>query len=435
LAQVITRAVAFQQLPITQLQNEQSALTDQQTELQTLGSDFGSLQTALDALAGATGASSYSSNSSTPTVATATLTTGAQAGTYSINVTSVGAQTNTVSSNGLTTVSDPSSTDISSSAAFTLTVGSNTYQISNSAKTLSGLAASINASGAPVQATLVNVGSSSSPDYRLSIQGTQYSDTGIQLNDGSQDLLTTLSTGSNVTYQVNGQPATPVSSTSRSLAISPGVTVNVLATGATDITVSQDASGIENALSSFATSYNAVVDELVKNRGQNGGALAGQSVILQLSNALNSIANYSAGSSGGVNSLAALGLSFDLNGHLQFDASTFASATSGSLTSALNFLGSESGGGFLQAADSTLTAVTDPVNGVITQQTQSFAASINTLTNKISTDQANLTTFQTNLTNQMAQADATIAQLEQQASQITSLFAAEQTASNALNNS
>jgi flagellar capping protein FliD len=122
-----------------------------------------------------------------------------------------------------------------------------------------------------------------------------------------------------------------------------------------------------------------------------------------------------------------------LNGHLQFDSSTFDSATAGSLTAALSFLGSESGGGFLQAADDALTAVTDPVNGLITQQTQSFAASINTLTSKISTDQANLATFQTNLTNQMAQADAVIAQLEQQVNQITSLFAAEQTQANALN--
>jgi flagellar hook-associated protein 2 len=432
LAQVITRAVAFQQLPITQLQNQQSTLTDQQTEVQTLGSDFSSLQTALDAIAGATGASSYSAASSAATVATASLSSGVQAGTYSINVTSIGAQTNTVSSNGLSTVSDPSAADISSSAAFTLTAGG-TYQISNPSKTLNGLAAAINASGAPVQATVVNVGGSASPDYRLSIQGTQYSSAAIQLNDGAQDLLTTLSTGSSVAYQINGLPATPVTSTSRSLAISPGVTVNVLAAGAANITVSQNAGALSTALSSFATSYNSVADELIKNRGQNGGALAGQSVLRQLSSVLSNLGNYSGTSPGGVNSLSDLGLSFDLNGHLQFDSSAFDSATSGSLTAALSFLGSETGGGFLQAADSALTSVTDPVKGLITQQTQSIASSLNTITTKIGTAQANLATFQTNLTNQMAQADAAIASLQQQESEITSLFAAEQTNSNAIN--
>jgi flagellar hook-associated protein 2 len=284
-----------------------------------------------------------------------------------------------------------------------------------------------------VQATVVNVGGSASPDYRLSIQGTQYSSAAIQLNDGAQDLLTTLSTGSSVAYQINGLPATPVTSTSRSLAISPGVTVNVLAAGAANITVSQNAGALSTALSSFATSYNAVADELIKNRGQNGGALAGQSVLLQLSSVLNNLGNYSGTSPGSVNSLSDLGLSFDLNGHLQFDSSAFDSATSGSLTAALSFLGSETGGGFLQAADSALTSVTDPVKGLITQQTQSIASSLNTITTKIGTAQANLATFQTNLTNQMAQADAAIASLQQQESEITSLFAAEQTNSNSIN--
>jgi flagellar hook-associated protein 2 len=433
LAQVITRAVAFQQLPITQLQNQQSTLTDQQTEVQTLGSAFASLQTAFNAIVSATGATSYSAASSVATVATASLSTGVQAGTYSIDVTAVGAQTNTLSSTGLITVADPSSTDISTSSNFTLTAGGATYQISDTAKTLSGLAAAINASGAPVQATLVNVGGSASPDYRLSIQGTQYASSAIQLNDGAQNLLTTLSTGSNVAYSVNGS-GTTVTSTSRNLAISPGVTVNVLAAGSTAISVSQSADAISSALSAFSTAYNTVADELVKNRGQNGGALAGQSVLLQLSSVMNSLGNYSGTSGGSVNSLADLGLSFDLNGHLDFDSSTFDAATSGSLTAALSFLGSESGGGYLQAANTALTAVTDPTTGIITQQTQSIGASLNTLTTTISTDQTALATFQANLTNQMAQADAAIAAIEQQANQITSLFSAQQTISKSISN-
>lgn len=427
LGQVITRAVAFQQLPITNLQNQQSTLTSQQTELQTLGSDFGALQTALNAVATATGASSYGASSSAATVATASLGTGVEAGVYTVNVTAIGSQTTTVSSSTLPTVSDPTATDISTSTAFTLTAGGTTYQISNTANTLDGLAAAINASGAPVQATLVNVGGSGSPNYLLSVQGTQYAGTAIQLNDGTHDLLTSLTTGSNVTYQVNGLPATPVSSTSRSLTVSPGVTVNVLATGSAAITVSQNGDGISSALSALTTSYNAAVDELIKNRGQNGGALSGQSVVQELSGALSSLASYTGTSAAGVNSLSDLGVSFDTVGHLVFDSGTFAAATSSSMTSALSFLGSETGGGFLQSASNALNAVTDSTNGVITQQTESFALAINTLTATIGTDQANLTTFQNNLTAQMAAADSLIASLEQQDSQITSLFAQEQT--------
>ena len=72
-----------------------------------------------------------------------------------------------------------------------------------------------------MQATIVNVGGSTSPDYRLSLQGTKYAPTSIQLNDGTQDLLTTLSTGSYVSYQVNGADTTATSD-SRTFSILPG---------------------------------------------------------------------------------------------------------------------------------------------------------------------------------------------------------------------
>jgi flagellar hook-associated protein 2 len=427
LQQVISRTVAFGQLPITLLQNQQTDLTSQQTELQAVSSQFSSLQTALDSIDSSVGSNSFAATSSAPTVATAAVSSGAESGTYTVTVASVGSQTNTVSANGLTTVTDPSSGDVSTSTAFTLTVGSNTYQISNSANTLSGLAQAINASGADVQATVVNVGGSASPDYRLSIQGTDYAATAIQLNDGSQDLLTNLSTGSPVTYQVNGQPSTPVSSTSRSLAISPGVTVNVLAVGSTSVSVAQDASAIESALSSFATAYNSTVDELAKNRGQNGGPLTGQTVISQLSNTLNSIGSYSAtGSNGSINSLADLGLTFDTTGHLQFDSSTFSSATATSLSSAISFLGSEGGGGFLQTAETELLSASDPFTGTIAEENQSISDSLTTLSTKITSDQTKLSALQTTLTNQLAQADAAIAELQSQLNQVTSLFSAEQ---------
>jgi flagellar hook-associated protein 2 len=213
------------------------------------------------------------------------------------------------------------------------------------------------------------------------------------------------------------------------LNISPGVTVNVLAAGPTNIAVAANSSSLSNALSSFATSYNSAVDELVKNRGQNGGALAGESVVSQLQNTLNSVAGYSSGSSGSVNSLTDLGLTFDANGHLQFDASALSSATPSSLTNALSFLGSETSGGFLQAASKALSNVTDATNGLITQQTSSLATSIESLTTKIGTAQTNLTTMQNNLTTQLANADAAIASLQAQVSEITALFTAEQQAS------
>ena len=282
----------------------------------------------------------------------------------------------------------------------------------------------INSSGANVQATVVNVGGSANPDYRLSVQSSQYAPDTIQLNDGTNDLLSTLSTGSYVTYQVNGQPATPVNSTTRNLSISTGLTAQVLTAGTTTITVGQDSSNVSSALSSLASAYNNAVDELTKNRGQNGGALAGNGLVSELTSALNSIGSYVSGSSGAVSSLTNVGLSFDTTGHLVFDQPTFDSAASTSITDVMSFLGTETGGGFIQSTYTTLTSLTDSTTGVITEAGNSIGTSITNLTTQISAKQDQVTQLQSSLTLQMEQADAAISTLQGQVTEITNLFTA-----------
>ena len=431
LQQVITRAVNIASLPIAQLQGQLGILTNQQTELQTLGSKFQSLQNALGSIDSASSANSFSASVDNQLVASASVGSGAQAGNYSVNVLSVGSQTNTISPNTIPAVPDPASGNISSSSTFTLTVDGQTFSISNAENSLNGLANAINASGAAVQATIVNVGGSS-PDYRLSLQGTHYAPTSIQLNDGTQDLLTTLATGSYVSYQVNGS-GTTATSDSRTFSISPGLTVHALTTGATNIGVSEDVGGIQSAVSSFVSAFNSSVDELQKNRGQNGGALAGQSIVSSLSDSLRKLAGYTpAAGSPGIQSLADLGLTFDQTGHLQFDSSVFSAAAGTSLSSVVNFLGSESSGGFLKAVGDILTGITDSTTGLVASDISSTASSVTNLTKKISREQDTVTQMQTNLIQQMSKADAAIAAMEQKVTQITNLFSAMQQASKSI---
>lgn len=421
----ITRSVAIATLPITQLQNQQSSLTSEQTELQTLGNDFTNLQTAFTAIDTASGSGSLSATVDNNSVATASVSTGALAGQYSVDISNLGSLTSSISNSSLPTVSDPSTGNISTSSAFKLTVNGQNYSLSPASNNLDSLVSAINASGAGVQATVVNVGGSTSPNYELSIQGTQYAPTTIQLNDGSQDLLTTLTSGSYVKYQVNGQPSTPATSTSRSLDISTGLTVNALTTGTANVTVSQNISAISNALSSLTTSFNQAVSDLNNNRGQNGGALSGDSIVGQLSNLLQNLGNYT-GSSGSINALSTIGLSYDTNGNLQFDSSTFNSLAQSSPASLTTFLGSISGNtGFLGAASGAMSQAVDPTTGLIPTETNALAADVTSLGTQISAKQDQISQLQTSLTAQMASADAAIASLQSQQTQITDLFQAE----------
>jgi flagellar hook-associated protein 2 len=424
LAAVIQTAVSEASAPITQLQSQQTTLNNQQSEMQTLSNDFQAVQSAIDAINTAAGTGAYSAASSASSVATATLGAGVMAGSYVITVGSLGSQTNTMSPSGLTQVSNPATGNIDSSSSYTLTVDGQNYAITDSAGTLNGLAQAINASGANVSATVVNVGSPSSPDYRLSVESNQYAPDTIQLTDSSNtQLLSTLSTGSYVTYQVNGQPSTPVNATSRTATISPGLSVTFTGTGTATITVSQNTTAIANALNSFVSAYNTASAELNKNRGQNGGALAGNSIVYELQNALQSMVEYIA-PSGNVNALAEIGISYDQNGNLQFDQTAFDQAATGDV---LNFFGSETGGGFLQNAENIMTSITDPTQGILPQATQTLTSELSDIGTEISNDQSQVNQLQQTLTQQMAAADAAISSLEQQLNEITGMFNAEQT--------
>jgi flagellar hook-associated protein 2 len=419
LQNAISRAVGLASLPLQVMQNQQNRLTSQQSEISTITSQFSSLQNALDNLNSAVGTGSFTASSSTTSVATAYAASGVRVGSYSLTVIGTGSHTNTMSQDGLTKVTDPSSGNISSSSTLTLTVDGTNYQVSNTGS-LNDLADAINASSAGVQATLVNVGSTSSPDYRLSVQGKKYAGTSIQMSDGSTPVLNTLTTGTNVTYQINGQ-SNVISSDSRSLTLSTGLTVNVLQAGSTDINVNQGSSQASNALSAFTSAYNSIVDELAKSRGQNGGPLSGQSIVYTLSTSLHGILDTTA-QSGNVSSVTDLGLSFDSDGHLDFDPTTFNSAASSSISDVLGFLGKESSGGFLKSANDALKGITDSVTGLLATTNSALSSSATNLANKISDKTNQISNLQTTLTAQMSAADATISTLQQQVSYFTDLF-------------
>lgn len=430
LVQQITNAVNIASIPMNNLQTEQTTLQGEQTELGTLTTNFSSLGTALSTIDSATGASSYSATVSNPGIASASVSSGVMAGTYSLTVNKTGANTNTISNDtGLLTVTNPAQQNLSTSTSFTLLVGPSgdqtQYSITDSAGTLDGLANAINASGANVQATVVNVGSSSSPDYRLSVQSRDFAPDTVQLEDNGNnnaDMLTQLgSGGSYVEYQVNGEPT--VDSSSQSLTLSPGLTVNVAATGSATITVAQNGDSIANALSSFATAYNAALAEVNKNRGQSGGALTGDSTVLSLTEALDNIGDYTGASGSSVISLADLGLTFDKSGNLDFSQSTFDQAASSNMTDVLNFLGSVSGDtGFLGTANSILTGINDPTSGLLATETLNLSTENTSLNDQIATDQTKITQLQANLQAQMAAADASISTLEQQANYFQMMF-------------
>jgi flagellar hook-associated protein 2 len=423
--QVITRAVALANAPIQLQQNHVTDLTSEATTVSQLNATFLSLQSALGSIAAASsGAASVQVTD--PNTLNATASPTAMAGTYEVQVDSMGSSTTAMSTTGLTTVTDPTSQNISSSSSsFTLTVNGVTNTITPSGTSLNALTAALNSGNYGVQATIVNMGSSSTPDYRLSLTSTSLAPDTIQLSDGGgTSLMSTLSTGANLQYAVNGS-TTEVSSSSSQITLSPGLTVNLLSATKTPvgIFVGPNASALGTALSNLATAYNNAVTAVQQQQGKTGGMLAGQSIVYEMSNVLQSISQYGSpgSSSQSVASLADLGLTVDQTGQMSFSSTAF---SAGSMTAAESFLGSTDTSGFLYAANNQLNTLTDSNSGAFHVDSSNLQSQITSENTSIVNQQASVTQMQANLQAQLSAADAQIATLQSQTSYYQQLFQA-----------
>ena len=429
LQNVINRAVQVANLPIELLQNQQTDLTDQSNELSTMDGLLSTLQTSVQSIQSAMDGSSYTADISDPTVVGATLTDGAAEGVYPIEVQDIGSYASG------TTDSDWGTP--ASSATFNLVVNGQSYAISSTDTSASGIANAINQQyGNLVQATVLNAGSGSTADTRVSLQA-------VALGSQTLDLQTSAGAslfgpsgqsiaGSLAQYSIPGTGAAPVSTNSRNVTISPGVTLTMLSASPgneVDVTITRPDSTLSTAVASFTKAYNAVVDEVAKQRGQNAGPLQGSTVLQSISQVLSQLGTYST-SGAGVSNMNNLGLDLDVNGdgHLTFTSMNLAAADIGNSTGVDAFLGGSTTGGFLQMATNALSSLENSTTGIVKNAETTLGTQITDIGNTITTKQAAVTAMTTNLTNQMAQADALLSTMEQQYNSINELFQAEQTA-------
>ena len=421
---LIDRATAIASLPITLLNNDKANLTDQATALTGLDGKFSALLAAVDGIGQAMGGSSFEATVSDPTKLSVTMGDGAVEGTYTIDVVDPGVYATSLTSATWTAVG-------SHSCKLTLDGGTTKFDVVTADTSAAGVASTINSLyGDKVHAAVVNVGSSGSPDYRISLQAVKLGAVTPDILDDGVSLQTQQDPPGAEAEYIVGNSGQPVFSASRTVTISPGVTVKLLAADAgtpVTITVVQSTSALSDALQAFATAYNAAVDELDQQHGLNAGPLAGKTVINQLSRVLSSIVTYSAAGSP-LSGLASLGLDLDKTGHLSFNPFTLTSTFLASPSAVPAFLGSSATGGFLQTAMNALNGIENRVTGVLQDAQSDVQSQITSLTTELAEQQDRVDQLTQRMQEQMAAADALIASLEQQYNYLASMFQAMDTA-------
>jgi flagellar hook-associated protein 2 len=448
---VIDRALKIAALPLNQMQSESARMQSDSAALSSLDAMMVSLESAIVGLGSALGVSSYSATSSDSSILTASLSTGVQEGSYRVTVQDFGAYAVAVSADppvpedppdpyGLVRVTDPATANLSAASNYSLTIGGQA-PISLTATTLSGLAQEIQSkAGDQVTATVVNIGSPDGlPNYKLSVQGRTlapltFALAGIRADDSQFAVFPAIQqeAGKAVSYSVNGAPA--ASASSRSITVATGVTLTLnKADPNTDVSISvtRSPASVKAALSGFIAAYNAAVDELGKHIGSNGGALTGDSLIRTFSSSLASLAKWDSGS-GSIASLTSLGVDLGQDGKLKLNETAFATATKNGMDGASGFLGASATAGFLKLATDTLDSILSPDSGILQSARTILDDSISKLNDRMAIAQTRLDNLQVRLAAQMSAADALIAQMEQQATYFTNMFAAMKSASDSM---
>lgn len=425
LSQVLTRAQAIASLPVQAMQATATDLSNRQSALKGLDAQFSALQSSIQYVQSAVTAGLLSASVSDSSVVSVNVGSGASAGNFTISVGDPGSNSTALSIAGSSPISDPSSAGISDSSTYTLNINGAPTTITAADSSLQSLVKAINSqAGSQVQATLVNVGSSSSPDYRLSVQSAKLGPNTIDVTDDSgNELISSSTSGTYASYSINGSAA--VNSDSRRITISPGITASILGQGSSgetvNIAVANSPSSLMNAFNTFAQAYNNAANTVNQYHGQNGGVLEGDSLISSLTGVLTQLGNYSAGTP--QTALANYGITLDQNGQLSVDAAAFTAAANSDFPGLLNMLGATTSGGFLQKAANLLTGLEDSTTGSVKQAENNISSQITAQQTKISDAQANLAQIQQNLQRQIASADAAIAALESQVSYVSGLFA------------
>uniref|UniRef100_Q02C74 Flagellar hook-associated protein 2 n=1 Tax=Solibacter usitatus (strain Ellin6076) TaxID=234267 RepID=Q02C74_SOLUE len=247
---VISRATAIASLPITQLNTDKTNLSSQATALTGLDGKFKALQSAIQGIADSLTGSAFQATVSDPTKAGVSVSTGAAEGDYTIDVVNAG-----VYATSMTASNWVGGTD--STRTYQLSLGGVKYSLSPANNSAASLVSAINSSyGDKVRATLVNVGSSASPDYRISLQA-------VKLGDLKPGLLIgSVSAGNLQTQQTTGSNTLATSQTGQSWDSNPALNYQLSIGGtAYDIVTSDTtAQGVADAINSqFGNKVKAAV--------------------------------------------------------------------------------------------------------------------------------------------------------------------------------
>ncbi|MGD0843790.1 MAG: flagellar filament capping protein FliD [Geobacteraceae bacterium] len=331
----------------------EQVLTSQKTKMQNQVSAYNQLSSALTSLqslmVGMNTADTFAAKTASvadSTVAGATASSSAQAGTHTLKVTSL-AQSQTLVSESSTNSGYASDT-AQNFGTGTISIANTadplhpvTVNIDNTNNSLQGIAAAINGSGANITASVVNDGSGT--PFRLAIIGKDTNTYSVTsgLTGGTYDAPTFAEkvSASQAVFQLDGIDMTRTTNTVSNALTGVTLTLQGLTNSSnssgTTITIGNDTAAVTTKINNFVSGYNNVMnlinqDTAYDSTTNTAGVLFGDSTIRTVLDTLQTtLTNQLSGGAGSFSSLADIGITTDAHtGVLSVDSSKLSSALS-----------------------------------------------------------------------------------------------------------
>jgi len=353
---IVSQLMALERRPLTVLDTKEAKYQSQLTAYGSLKGALSSFQSAVAALANPAKFSAVTASLADTTVATATASSAAMAGSYSVEVQTLAQAHKLKSANFAATSTTVGSGTLTiqfgtySGGVFTLNAdkATGTVTIDSSQSSLAGVRDAINAANVGVSASIINDGTGNrlvvaskdsgiANSLKITVVDADLGNTDMTgLSQLAYDPTAVVGSGKNLTETVMAQNAVVVvdgisiSKASNTLTDAiQGVSLNLLKANTpatTTLTVARDTAGIQAAAQSFVKAYNDLnktINDLSKYDAANkqSSTLTGdatvRSVQTQLRGAFNSALSTAGG---GLTTLSDIGISFQKDGTLKLDS-------------------------------------------------------------------------------------------------------------------
>ncbi len=463
-ASIVSKLMAVERQPITNLQSSQTTIKSQISALGTLKSLLSTLQTSAESFSTAKKMLTLAGTIADSSVASAAVTNSAVEGSYSLEVTKLATQ------NKLASGSFTSSTTSLGSGAGSITIdfgtvnagtgafttnpdrASATINLTADQMTPAGVRDAINAANKGVSASLVNDGTGSrlvitnnqsgaKQSMRISVSdpdGSNTDSSGLSAlaydpaaTAGSGKNMTQLSAAGDAAFSLDGIAMTATSNTISN--VIDGVTLTLTKTNAgsaTTLKIAQDDDAIKSTINDFITAYNKLSTQLqaltkYDATTETAGILQGDATARSIQQQLRSTLTTAFGT-GSTARLADVGVTIQTDGSLKLDETRFDTAFASNRDAVVKLFTQDASGTSGKGLGGTLDTLIDRligVDGILTTRTDGMNKRVTNIDKQIDAIESRLEQVQARYERQYSALDVTVSNANSLAAYLTQQLA------------